>query len=235
MKSVIEGQIINFLKDYCPIKENDVIGVGVSGGKDSIVLLHALATIKRYLKTPFELKAFTISLGFDDFNLEPISKIYKKLNVPYEIVKTNIGEIVFDVREEKNPCSLCANMRRGALNNAAKDANCNKVALGHNKDDLIETFLMSQFFEGRLHTFSPVTHLTKKDVFIIRPLSYSYSKDVRYYKNIHNLPVVKNPCPVSGKSGREKIRELINIQSKSNKNFRPNIFGTIKRNHISGW
>jgi len=235
MGSVVTGQIINFIKDYGAIEPGDVIGVGVSGGKDSMVMLHALADIKNYFQIPFELKAFTVALGFDDFDLTPVKEICAEINVPYEVVETKIGKIVFEARKESNPCSLCANMRRGALNNAAKDAGCNKVALGHNKDDVIETYLMSLFYEGRFNTFSPVTYLSKKDLHVIRPLSYSYDKDVRYYRNLFELPTVKNPCPVSGATGRENIRDLIRSQARENKHFRANIFGAIKRNHIAGW
>lgn len=235
MGSVVTGQIINFIKDYKAIESGDVIAVGVSGGKDSMVMLHALADIRNYLKIPFDLKAFTVSLGFDDFNLQPVQSLCDEINVPYKIIETRIGEIVFDARKESNPCSLCANMRRGALNNAARDAGCNKVALGHNKDDVIETYLMSLFYEGRFNTFSPVTYLSKKALHVIRPLSYSYDKDVRYYRNHYELPTVQNPCPVSGNTGREKVRELIKSLARDNKHFRPNIFGAIKRNNISGW
>ena len=235
MGSVVPGQIINFIKDYKAIEADDVIGVGVSGGKDSMVMLHALANIRNYLKIPFELKAFTVALGFDGFDLSPVQRICDEIKVPYEIIETRIGEIVFDARKETNPCSLCANMRRGALNNGAKAAGCNKIALGHNKDDVIETYLMSLFYEGRFNTFSPVTYLSKKDLHVIRPLSYSYDKDVRYYRNLFELPTVENPCPVSGKTGRENIRELVKSLARDNKHFRANIFGAIKRNHVSGW
>ena len=235
MGSVVTGQIINFIKDYNAIEPGDVLGLGVSGGKDSMVLLHALADISNYFEIPFVLKAFTVSLGFDGFDLSPVENICRTINVPYEIIDTNIGAVVFDARKENNPCSLCANMRRGALNNAAKAAGCNKIVLGHNKDDVIETFLMSLFYEGRFNTFSPVTYLSKKDLHVIRPLSYSYDKDVRYYRNLFKLPTVMNPCPVSGVTGRESIREYIKKQSRENKHFRANIFGAIKRNNISGW
>lgn len=235
MGSVVTGQMINFIKDYRALEAGDVVGVGISGGKDSMVMLHALADIRSYLEIPFELKAFTVALGFDGFDLSPVEDQCNKLNVPYEIIETNIGKIVFDVRKESNPCSLCANMRRGALNNAAKEQGCNKIALGHNKDDVIETYLMSLFYEGRFNTFSPVTYLSKKDLHVIRPLSFSYDKDVRYYRNLYELPTVKNPCPSSGNTGREKIREFIKSQSHENKHFRANIFGAIQRNHVSGW
>lgn len=235
MGSVVTGQMINFIKDYKAIEAGDVIGVGVSGGKDSMVMLHALTDIRSYLKIPFEIKAFTVTLGFDGYDLSPVEELCEKLNVSYEIIETNIGKIVFEARKENNPCSLCANMRRGALNNMAKEQGCNKIALGHNKDDVIETYLMSLFYEGRFNTFSPVTYLSKKDLFVIRPLSYSYDKDVRYYRNLFELPTVKNPCPVSGHTGREKIREFIKLQSRENKHFRANIFGAIQRNHVSDW
>jgi len=235
MSSVVTGQIINFIKEYKAIEPDDVIAVGVSGGKDSMVMLHALADIQNYFEIPFKLKAFTVALGFEGFDLTPVENLCRQINVPYEIIETHIGEIVFEARKEKNPCSLCANMRRGALNNAAKAAGCNKVALGHNKDDVIETYLMSLFYEGRFNTFSPVTYLSKTELYVIRPLSFSYAKDARYYRNLFELPTVENPCPVSGNTGRENIREFIKTQARDNKHFRANIFGAIKRNHISGW
>ena len=235
MGSVVPGQIRNFLKDYKAIEPGDRIGIGVSGGKDSMVLLHALSGLRDYLDISFELRAFTVDLGFDGFDPGPIRDLCESLGVRHDLIKTQIGKIVFDARDEDNPCSLCANMRRGALNNSVAAVGFNKVALGHNKDDVIETYLLSLFFEGRFSTFSPITYLSKKDLTVIRPLAYSYDKDVRYYRNIHGLPTVQNPCPADGWTKRQHIRDFISDQARKNKHFRANIFGAIVRNHVSGW
>ncbi|MBN2557793.1 MAG: tRNA 2-thiocytidine biosynthesis protein TtcA [Clostridia bacterium] len=235
MGSVLTGQIRNFINEYDAIRPGDVIAAGVSGGKDSMVMLHALADIRNYLPIPFELKAFTVSLGFEGMDLSPISDFCSDLGIPHEIIRTDIGKIVFDARDENNPCSLCSNMRRGALNNAAADAGCNKVALGHNKDDVIETYLMSLFYEGRFNTFSPVTFLSKTNLTVIRPLAFSYEKDVRYYRNIHGIRTIENPCPAGRATKRQEIRDMLHAMSLKNQHFKPNVFGAIMRNHVSGW
>lgn len=235
MGAILEGQIRNYLKAYNAIKKDDVIGVGVSGGKDSMVLLHALVSLRKYISIPFEIKAITVSLGFEGFDMTVITKSCNELGIEHEVVDTDIGKIVFEARGEDNPCSLCANMRRGALNNSAVASGCNKVALGHNKDDLIETYLLALFYEGRMHTFSPVTYLSRKNIEIIRPLSFSYSKDVRYYRNTNDIPVVENPCPADKGSKRKEMRNLIGTMSRENPHFKSNIFGAIRRNHIGDW
>lgn len=235
MSNILEGQIRKYLKAYNAIKEGDKICVGVSGGKDSMVLLHALSSIREYLSVPFDIYAVTVSLGFEGFDTSLISYMCSELNIQFNLVETQIGKIVFDAREEENPCSLCANMRRGALNNAAVDLGCNKVALGHNRDDLLETYLMALFYEGRMHTFSPITYLSKKDIEVIRPLAFSYSKDVRYYRNTHDIPIVENPCPADKDSKRKEIRELIKNLSMDNPHFKSNVIGAIIRNKIGGW
>ena len=173
--------------DYNLIEDNDVIGVGISGGKDSLVLLSALANFQKFADKKFSLKAISVDLSGGKCDYTEIKKFCKELDVEYTIVPSNVFEIVFDIRKEKNPCSLCANMRRGILNSTAKDLGCNKVALGHHKDDLIETFLMSLFFEGRLSTFKPISYLSKMDLYAIRPLIYySYEKDFIYFSYFLN-------------------------------------------------
>lgn len=235
MSVILEGQIRKYTKAYNAIKNGDKICVGVSGGKDSMVLIHALASIRNYLSTPFDLHAVNISLGFDNFDTTPIMNMCQEINVEFTEIKTEIGKIVFEARKEDSPCSLCANMRRGALNNAAVSLGCNKVALGHNRDDLLETYLLALFYEGRIHTFSPITYLSRKSLEVIRPLAFSFSKDVRYYKNTHNIPIVENPCPADKNSKRKEIREFIANMSKSNPHFKSNIIGAIIRNNIGGW
>ena len=235
MSNILEGQIRKYIKSYNAVKEGDKVCVGVSGGKDSMVLLHALSAVREYLSYSFDIFAVTITLGFEGFDVSPISRMCNDLGIDYKVVETQIGEIVFEARGEDNPCSLCANMRRGALNNTAVDLGCNKVALGHNRDDLLETYLLALFYEGRMHTFSPITYLSKKNLEVIRPLSFSYSKDVRYYRNIHGIPVVENPCPADKDSKRKEIRELIKKLSMDNPHFKANVLGAITRNKIGGW
>ena len=235
MGNILESQIRRYLNKYNAIRAGDKICVGVSGGKDSMVLLHVLSAVRDYISVPFDLHAVTVSLGFEGFDTSPISRMCEELDIPFTVIDTEIGKIVFDAREEENPCSLCANMRRGALNNAAADLGCNKVALGHNRDDLLETYLLALFYEGRMHTFSPITYLSKKGLEVIRPLAFSYSKDVRYYRNTHGIPVVENPCPADKNSKRKEIRELIKNLSQENPHFKSNVIGAIIRNKIGGW
>lgn len=186
------------------IENGDKIAVGVSGGKDSVVLLSALANFRIFSPNKFELIAITIDQTNGETNYSKIEELCKKLNVEYHIYKTDIFDIVFKERKEKNPCSLCAKLRRGNLNNYAKKLGCNKVALAHHSDDLIETFFLSLFYEGRLSTFSPKTYLSNTDITSIRPLILSDENSIK--KASKNLPVVKNLCPVDHKTKREEIK-----------------------------
>lgn len=217
------------------IKDGDRIAVGVSGGKDSLVLLMALKRLQSFYPQKFELEAVTLDMGIGEFNLEPVKELCTKIGVNYTVEETFIGKIVFDVREEKNPCSLCANLRRGALHNTAKALGCNKVALAHHKDDVIETFLLSTFYEGRLHTFSPVTYLDKKDLYLIRPLIYTEEKEVKTFVKSYGLATVPSPCHVNGKTKRQYIKELIADLSKEKRDLKNNIFGAIRRSGIDDW
>ena len=150
--------------DYHMIEEGDHIAVGISGGKDSLTLLYALHGLMRFYPKPFSLQAITVDLGFRNLNLEAVAKLCDNMEIPYHIVKTDIGRIIFEDRKERNPCSLCAKMRKGALNDAIKKTGCNKVAYAHHKDDVVETMLMSLIYEGRFHTFRPVTYLDRMDL-----------------------------------------------------------------------
>lgn len=235
MKTVLPGQVRKAIQEYNMIQDGDRIAIGVSGGKDSLAMLHVLANQRKYLPYKYQVKAFTVDLGFKDFKTEPIRELCEKIDVEYEVIKTDIAEIVFDIRNESNPCSLCAKMRKGAFNEKVKEQGFNKIALGHNKDDIIETYLMSMFYEGRLNTFSPTTYLSDTDLHVIRPLGYTMEKDVRYYVNKFELVVTKNPCPVDGYTKRQETRDLIKKYSKHNPYFRSNLFGVIRRNHISNW
>ncbi|MCX8129590.1 MAG: tRNA 2-thiocytidine biosynthesis TtcA family protein [Clostridia bacterium] len=217
------------------IKEGDRVAVGVSGGKDSLTLLMALRQLQNFFPKRFELEAVTLTMGIGEFDLTPVKELCSKIGVNYTIEETHIGKIVFDIRQEENPCSLCANLRRGALHNTAKKLGCNKVALAHHKDDVIETLLLSTLYEGRFHTFSPVTYLERKELYLIRPLIYTEEKEVRSFVKEYGVKTVPSPCHVDGKTKRQYIKELIYELRKENKNVKNNIFGAIKRSQIDDW
>lgn len=198
------------IDDYKMIESGDKIAVGISGGKDSLTLLYALAHLRHFYPKEFDIIAVTVDLGFGNLDLSKIEDLCRELNVEYHIIKTDIAQIVFQERKESNPCSLCAKMRKGALNNQIIKLRCNKVAYAHHKDDLIETMMMSFIFEGRLHTFSPVTYLDRSRLTIIRPLLYMYEGDVKGFVKTNDLPVVKSPCPVDGTTKREYAKKLVN-------------------------
>lgn len=220
--------------DYNMIEDGDKIAVGISGGKDSISLLIALAEMRRFYPQKYELEAITVSLGLDGTNFSGIEELCDRLNVHYTIVDTQIGQIVFEERKEDNPCSLCAKMRKGALNNAAEALGCNKVALGHNKDDVVETFLMSLIFEGRINCFSPVTFLEHKKLFSIRPLIYVSEYESKSFVRTQNIDIVKNPCPASGNTKRQEIKELVASLNKKYPNLSQKIFGAVGRG-LNDW
>lgn len=217
------------VNDYDMIAEGDRIAVGVSGGKDSICLLVALAEMRRFYPQKFDIAAITVSLGFDGADFSDIKKLCDRLGVNYTVIDTQIGRIIFDERHEENPCSLCAKMRKGALNNAAEELGCNKVALGHNKDDVIETFMMSLIFEGRIGCFSPVSFLEKKKLYSIRPLIYVSEYETRSYAASLDTNIVKNPCPADGNTKRQEIKELLLSLNKTYPNLNQRIFGAVTR------
>lgn len=223
------------IDDYQMIDEGDKIAVGISGGKDSLTLLYALHGLMRFYPKKFQIHAVTVDLGFGNLNLEEIKTLCKELNVPYTIIKTDIAQIIFEERGESNPCSLCAKMRKGALNQAIKEAGCNKVAYAHHKDDVVETMLMSLIFEGRFHTFAPVTYLDRMDLKVIRPLMYVEEADVIGFVHKYNLPVVKSPCPADGYTKREYVKNLlreINLETPGVKN---RMFTAIQNGNMKGW
>ncbi len=221
--------------DYEMIREGDKIAVGVSAGKDSLTLLCALAALKRFYPKKFELCAITIDMGFEGADFSAIKAFCDKLEVPYTVVPTEISKIIFDVRKEKNPCSLCAKMRRGALHTAAKELGCNTVALGHHFDDVVETFMLNLFFEGRLGCFQPVTYLSRMDIRLIRPMIYMPEKDVRYFAKNAELPVISSPCPADKNTQREEMKRLLAKLDRENKGLRYRIFGAIQRGEIDGF
>ena len=229
------GQMRKVIEEYDMVQSGDRIAVGVSGGKDSLTMLIGLAKLRDFYPKRFEIEAITLTLGIGEFDTSPIKKLCEELKVNYTVEETNIGKIIFEERKEKNPCSLCANMRRGALHNTAKKLKCNKVALGHNKDDLIETFMLSLFYEGRIHVFSPVTYLERKELYLIRPLIYVEESEVKSFIRQNDISIVKNPCVANGNTKRQEIKEEIISWQKEKKDIKSNLFGAIKRSHLSGW
>ena len=211
-KSMNIQKILSGMRRACSelklIDDADKIAVGVSGGKDSLALLAALAAFRRFSPERFELHAVTIDLGLGA-DYSPVQKFCDSLNVPYKLEKTDIGDVIFNVRKEKNPCSLCSKMRRGALAGAMKALGCNKLALGHHADDLAETFLLSLFYEGRLSTFSPKAYMSRSGITVIRPFVYITEADVTALARDENLPVVHNPCPANHNTQREYVKNLI--------------------------
>lgn len=197
------------IDDYDMIQSGDKIAIGISGGKDSLSLLYSLSGLRRFYPKKFELYAVTVDLGFNNLNLDKIKDLCRDLDVPYTIVKTDIGKIVFEDRKEQNPCSLCAKMRKGALNEAMKNLGCNKIAYAHHRDDVVETMMLSLIYEGRIHTFSPVTYLDRMDLTVIRPLLYVHEVDVIGFVQKNQLPVVKSPCPADGHTKREYVHQLL--------------------------
>lgn len=221
--------------DYHMIEENDKIAIGISGGKDSLTLLYALHGLKRFYPKSFDIHAVTVDLGFQNLNLEEIKALCKSLEVPYTIVSTDIAKIIFEDRKESSPCSLCAKMRKGALNDAIKNAGCNKIAYAHHKDDVVETMLLSLIYEGRFHTFSPVTYLDRTDLTVIRPLMYMNEADVIGFVNKYNVPVVKSPCPVDGYTKREYVKNLLKQLNKENPGVKERMFTAIQNGNLKGW
>lgn len=216
------------ISDYNMIEDGDRVAVGISGGKDSLALLSALAAYRKFAGKDFFLTAITVNMGFDGMDYSPIEKFCKEIDVPYIIKNTEISHVLFDIRKESNPCSLCSKMRRGALNETAKEAGCNKVALGHHNEDVIETFFLSLFYEGRLNSFSPVTYLSRIDMNVIRPLIYVPEGDIKGYAKRAELPVVKNLCPMDGFSKRQDMKNFINDKNKDDHHFKTRIMHAIQ-------
>lgn len=214
--------------DYKMIEEGDKIAVGISGGKDSLTLLTVLHGLSKYYPKKFEVCAVTVDLGYKNVDFDRVRMLCNELGVEYKIITTEIAKIVFDIRQEENPCALCAKMRKGALNNAILDMGCNKVAYAHHKDDVIETMMLSMMFEGRLHTFSPVTYLDQTHITVIRPMIYMSESDVIGFVNKYNLPVVKSPCPVDGHTKREYVKELVRNLNHDYPGIKNRMFSAIK-------
>ena len=229
------GLMRKCIDDYHMISPGDKIAVGVSGGKDSLTLLTVLAALRSYYPAPFELAAITIDMGLSGMDFSPVEQYCKELNVGYFCKKTEIGPIIFDYRKEKNPCSMCAKMRRGALGNLLRERGINKLALGHHFDDAVETFMMSLLFEGRLSCFQPVTYLDRSGVTQIRPLIYAGEQRISNLAHQLELPIVENPCPQDKGSKRYEIKQLLKTLGHDYPDMRSKIFGAMQRLPLDGW
>ncbi len=225
------SEVRKAVDDYHMIAEGDKIAVGISGGKDSLTLLYALSSLRRFYPHPFDLVAVTVDLGFANLDLTEIKKLCEKLEVPYTVVKTQIGQIVFEQRQENNPCALCAKMRKGALNEAMKQLGCNKIAYAHHMDDVVETMMLSLLYEGRFHTFSPVTYLDDTGLTVIRPLIYMKEADVIGFVRKYEVPVVKSPCPADGHTKREYVKQLLKQLNTENPGVKQRMFTAIQNGY----
>lgn len=221
--------------DYGMISDDDAVAVGLSGGKDSLALLCALDHLRGYYPKKFRLEAVTIDLGFEGMDFSEVSELCRRLRVPYTIVKTDIREIIFDLRDESNPCSLCSKMRRGALNDAIRARGINKLALGHHFDDAIETFFMSLLYEGHISSFKPVTWMSRAEVWQIRPLLYVGEERISSLVAKYKLPVVESLCPLDKTSKRQEIKALVKSLSADYPDLKSKVFGAMQRLPLDGW
>ena len=233
----IEGLLRKACLHYNMIQENDRICVGVSGGKDSVVLAVALKRLQRYYRLPYEVVAVSLDPAFkpEPLDFSPVAKMMEQHEIPYKICPTDIGKVVFDIRKETTPCSLCAKMRRGILHDAAKELGCNKVALGHHLDDAIETFYMNLWGEGRIACFSPVSYLSRKDLTLIRPMVYATEQEVRDAAAELGFCAIASGCPIDGTTHREEMKSYVTEQSVKDPAFRKKMLGALQKAHIDRW
>ena len=228
------GLVRRCVDDYNMIQPGDRIGVGVSGGKDSLALLVFLAELRKYHSKPFTLEAISVDLGMG-MDYSGVEELCRQLDIPFHLVKTEIGPVIFDYRKEKNPCSMCSKMRRGALNQAIIEKGLNKLALGHHYDDAVETFMMSLLYEGRISCFQPVTDLDRTGVIQIRPMLYIHEKTIDNFVSREGLPVLENRCPVDKSTKREEIKKLIYDLSAAYPDLKERIFGAMQRFPLPEW
>lgn len=221
--------------DYNMLKNGDNIAVGVSGGKDSLTLLYVLNELSKFHPSGVSVCGIMLDMGFENADFSPLKEFCEKIGVPFYIEKTNIKQVVFDIRKERNPCSLCAKLRRGALHDAAIKHGCRTIALGHHFDDAVETFMLSLIFESRLNSFAPVTCLDRKNVTVIRPMLYVSEKKIIGFANKYNLPVAKNPCTADGATKRQEMKNLLFEMEGKYRNLREHIFGAMQRLPLPGW
>jgi len=232
-------RILSYLRktidNYEMINEGDKIAVGLSGGKDSFTLLMGLKALQRFYPKKFEIIAISINPGFEYFNSKFLKEKCKEIGIDFFEEKSNIKEIVFDIRKEQNPCSLCANLRRGIINSVAIREKCNKIALGHNQDDSIETFLLNFIYAGNLSTFAPISYMDRSKITLIRPLIDTPEKDIKKFIKRNNIEIMPKICPMDGISKREDMKQMILNLEKIIPNVRANMIGAIKRAKINGW
>lgn len=231
----ILGYMRKAIEEFNLIEEGDKIAVAVSGGKDSFTTLLGLKNLQRFYPKKFDIIAVTVNPGFEFFDTKLIADFCKEIDVPFFEEITHSKEIVFDIRKEKNPCSLCANLRRGALNTVAIREGCNKIALGHNEEDVLETFLLNLFYTGTIHTFAPKSYMDRSKITLIRPLIYAPEKYIKSFVKRNNIKVMPKACPMDGYSKREDMKELIKSFQKDLPYIRSNLYGAIKRSNIKGW
>lgn len=233
MKTVL-GCIRRADQDFEMLRDGDNVAVGVSGGKDSLLLLHALALYRRFSHKNFTLRALMLKMGLEPFDTTGVEAMCDALDVPLTIQETEIGRIIFEERKEKNPCALCAKMRRGALNELALAHGCDRIALGHHREDVLETFLMSMFYEGRLHTFHPVTYLSRMGVTVVRPMVYLPEKHIIHMAKELALPVIHNPCPANGHTARQEAKDLLKALSVKHPNIKQLMLSALRNTRQYG-
>lgn len=225
------------MEKYNMIEEGDIVAVGVSGGKDSLALLYALSEMRRFYPVKYEVKAITADMRFfgEKTDFSEITKLCEKLGVEHIIRETELYHIIFETRKEKNPCSLCARMRRGILHDMTKESGCTKLALGHHMDDAAETFMMNLLSGGTIESFRPVTYLSRKDLTMIRPMIFATEKEVLSASKKMNLPTVESPCPMDKTSNRNNMKELLKSLEKDYPAIKEKIIGGMEKANISGW
>ena len=231
----ILGYMRKAIDNYNMIEEGDKIAVALSGGKDSVTMLMGLKNLQRFYPKKFDIVAITINPGFEGFDTDLLKNICKNIDVPLIIEDGHMKEIVFDIRQEKNPCSLCANIRRGMLNSIALREGCNKIAVGHNEDDVLETFIMNLFYAGSINTFAPISYMDRSKMTLIRPLIYAPEKYIRNFVKRNNITIMPKACPMDGISKREDIKNLLKNLQKDIPNIRANLYGAIKRGKVNGF
>lgn len=231
----ILGYMRKAIDNYNMIEDGDKIAVALSGGKDSISMLMGFKNLQRFYPKKFDIIAVTINPGFEGFDIDLLRNLCNDLDVPFIVEDGHMQEIVFDIRNEKNPCSLCANIRRGMLNSIAIREGCNKIAVGHNEDDVLETFLMNLFYAGSINTFAPVSYMDRSKITLIRPLIYAPEKYIRSFIKRNHISVMPKACPMDGYSKREDMKNFIFNMQKEIPNVRANIYGAIKRANVNGF
>ncbi|MCI8589582.1 MAG: tRNA 2-thiocytidine(32) synthetase TtcA [Clostridiales bacterium] len=239
MKTFNTRRLLSFVRQACQhydmIAPHDKIAVGLSGGKDSTALLIALNEMRRFYPVPYEIVGITIDMGFSGMDFSPLTELCQEIGIEYRVISSDIARVVFDIRKESNPCALCAKMRRGVLHDAAKTNGCNKIALGHHFDDIIDTFMLNLIHEGRLGAFSPVTYLSRKEITMIRPLIYAKEKDIQYFIKHNDIPIITSTCPEDKHTEREEIKQMIEALNRKYNGFSHRVMNAIETAQLSGY